>query len=84
MVIRRGFTNRERMKRSEKQGRGGKVLPVKHGAFREARRDKKASFSEQCLIMEGNNKKGKTSDLFRKTGNIKGAFHPRTGTIKDK
>ena len=52
MVIRRGFMNRERMKRSEKQGRGGKVLPVKHGAFREARRDKKASFSEQCIRLE--------------------------------
>ena len=28
--------------------------------------------------------KGKTSDLFRKTGNIEGAFHLKKGTIKDK
>ena len=42
-----------------------------------------AFFNEQCLIEE-NNKRGKTRDLFRKTGNIKGAFCPKIGTIKDK
>ena len=36
------------------------------------------------LIIEENNKSGKTRDLLRKMGNIKGAFHPKTGTIKDK
>ena len=34
--------------------------------------------------MEENNKRGKTRDFFRKIGNIKGAFHPKIGTIKDK
>ena len=29
-------------------------------------------------------RKGKTSDLFRKTGSIKGIFHPKLGTIKDR
>ena len=32
----------------------------------------------------GNNRKGKTRDLFKKTGNIKGIFHPRMGIIKDR
>ena len=49
-----------------------------------ARRDKKALFNEQCLIIEENNQRGKTRDLFRKIGNIKGAFCPKVGTIKDK
>ena len=49
-----------------------------------ARRDKKAFFNEQCLIIEENNKRGKTRSHFRKTGNIKGAFCPKAGTIKDK
>ena len=31
-----------------------------------------------------NNKRGKTSNLLRKTGNIKGIFRPKMGTIKDK
>ena len=29
-------------------------------------------------------KKGKTRDLVRKTGNIKEEFHPKMGTIKGK
>ena len=49
-----------------------------------ARRDKNAFFNELCLIIEENNKRGKTRDLFRKIGNIKGAFCPKMGTIKDK
>ena len=48
-----------------------------------ARRDKKAFFNEQCLIEE-NNKRGKTGDLFRRLANIKGALHPKMGTIRDK
>ena len=51
---------------------------------RRARRDKKAFFNEQCLIMEENNKRGKPRDLFRKIENIKGDFCPKIGTIKDK
>ena len=51
---------------------------------RTARRDKKAFFSEQCKEIEVNNRRGKTRDLFKKIGNIKGTFHPKMGTIKDK
>ena len=32
----------------------------------------------------GYNRNGKTRDLFKKTGNIKGTFHPKMGTIEDK
>ena len=48
-----------------------------------AGRDKKAFFKEQCIKVEENNRRGKTRDLFRKTGNIKGIFCPKMGTIKD-
>ena len=33
--------------------------------------------------IEEYNRRGKTKDLFRKTGNIKGTFCPKMGTIKD-
>ena len=36
------------------------------------------------LIIQENNKRGKSRDLIRKTGNIKGVFDPKMGTIKDK
>ena len=32
----------------------------------------------------GNNRTGKTRDLFKKTGDNKGIFHARMGTIKDR
>ena len=51
---------------------------------RTARRDKKAFFNEHCIKLEENNRRGKTRDLFRKTGNIKEIFHPKIGTIKDR
>ena len=44
----------------------------------------KVFFNEQCVIIEENNKKGKTRDLFRKIVYVKQAFHPKMGTIKDK
>ena len=48
-----------------------------------ARRDKKAFLSDQCKEIEESNKMGKTRDLFKKTGAIKGIFPERMGTIKD-
>ena len=49
-----------------------------------ARGDKKAFLSEQCKQVEENNRMGKTRDLFKKTGDIKGIFHARMGMIKDR
>ena len=48
-----------------------------------SRRDKKALFNKRCKEIEKNNRMGKTRDLFRKIGNIKGTFHTRMGMIKD-
>ena len=48
-----------------------------------ARRDKKASFSNQCKEIEENNRMGKTGDL-KKIRDIKGIFHVKMGTIKDR
>ena len=50
---------------------------------RTAQRDKKAFFKKQCVKLEENNRKGKTRELVRKTGYIKGIFCPKMGTIKD-
>ena len=47
-----------------------------------ARRGKEDFFNEQCLIIEENNKRGKTGDLFRKIGNLNGAFCPKDGHNK--
>ena len=49
-----------------------------------ARSDKKAFLSDQCKAIEENNRKGKTKDLFKKTGDTKGTFHAKMGLIKDR
>ena len=48
------------------------------------RRDKKAFLSDQWKEVEENNRMGKTRDLFKKIRDTKGAFHAKTGTIKDR
>ena len=47
------------------------------------RRDKKAFLSDQYKEIEGNNRMGKTRDLFKKIRDTKGTFHAKMDTIKD-
>ena len=46
---------------------------------RVARRDKKAFLSDQCKVIEENNRMGKTRDLFKKIRDTKGMFHTKVG-----
>ena len=74
------------MKRREAKSKGEKER-YKHlnAEFqRIARRDKKAFLRDQCKEIEENNRMGKTRDLFKKIGDIKGAFHAKMGMIKDR
>ena len=74
------------MNRRETKSKGEKGI-YKHlnAEFqRIARRDKKAFFSDQCKEIEENNTMGKTRDLFKKTGDTKGTFHAKIGSIKDR
>ena len=48
-----------------------------------ARRDKKSFLSEQYKEIAGNNRMGKTIDLFKKIRDTKGIFHAKMGTRKD-
>ena len=49
-----------------------------------ARRDKKVFLSDQCKVIEENNRMGKTRDLFKKIRYTKGTSHAKMGTIKDR
>ena len=49
-----------------------------------ARRDKKAFLSDQCKETEENNRMGNTRDLFKDIRDIKGIFHAKMGTTKDR
>ena len=48
------------------------------------RRDKKASLSEQCKEIEGNNRMRTIRDLIKKIRDTKGTFLSKIGTIKDR
>ena len=67
----------------EKQGKGERERnPQLNAEFqRISRRYRKAFFYEKS---EENNGMGKTRDFFKKTEDIKGTFHARMGTIKDR
>ena len=73
-------------KRREVKGKGERERYSQLNAEfqRIARKDKKAFLNEQCKEIEGNNRMGKTRDLFKKTGDTKGTFYAMTGTIKAK
>ena len=51
---------------------------------RKARRDKKAFLSQQCKEIEENSRMAKTRDLFKKIRDIKGIFHAKMASIKDR
>ena len=56
------------MKKKETKSKGKKERSIYLNAEfkRIARKDKKAFFSDQCKEIEGNNRMGKTRDLFKK------------------
>ena len=72
--------------RRETKGKGEKETCTRLNAEfqRIERRDKKAFLSDQCKETEENNRMSKTRDPFKKIRDIKGTFHAKMGTIKDR
>ena len=73
-------------KRREAKGKSEKerYIHLNEEFQRIARRDKKAFLSNQCKEIEENNRMGKIRNLFKKIRDIKGTFHAKMGTIKDR
>jgi len=74
------------VKRREAKSKGEKERYTHLNAEfqRIARRDKKAFLSDQCKQIEENKTMGKTRDLFEKIRDMKGTFHAKMGSIKDR
>ena len=77
-------TSQTSEKRREVKGKGERERYTQLNAEfqRKARRDKKPFLNEHCKEIEENNRMGKTEDLLKKIGDIKGTFHARMGIIK--
>ena len=74
------------VKRRKAKGKGEKERYTHLNAEfqRIARGDKKAFLSDQHKEIEENNRMGKTRDLFKKIRDIKGTFHAKMDSIKDR
>ena len=74
----------EKRRKAKDKGEKKRYTQLNAELQRIARRDKKAFLNEQCKEVEENNRMGKARGLFKKTGDIKGTFHARTGMIKNR
>ena len=79
-----GLTNSCEKKRTKKKRRKGRYSHLNAEFQRIARRYKKAFLSDQCKEIEGNNIMEKTRDLFKKIRDIKGTFHAKMDSKKDR
>ena len=74
------------MKRRKAKSKGEKETYTHLNAEfqRIASRGKRAFLSDQCKETEENKRMGKTRDLFKKIRDIKGTFHAKMGSIKER
>ena len=84
MAVWGGLTNSCEKKDVKSKGEKEEYSHLNAEFQRIARRDKKAFLSDQCKEIEGNNRMGKTRDLFKKIRDTKGTFHAKMGSIKDR
>ena len=73
-------------KRREAKGKGEKERNTYLNAEfqRIARRNKKICLSDQCKVIEENNRTRKTRNFFKNISDTKGTFHAKMGTIKNR
>ena len=84
MAVWGGLTNTCETKKAKSKGEKERYKHLNAEFQRITRRDKKAFLSDQCKETEENNRNGKTTDLFKKIRDIKGTFHAKMGSIKDR
>ena len=83
MAVWGGLTNSSEKKRRESKGEKESYTHLNAEFQRISRRDKKAFLSDQCKET-GENRMGKTRDLFKRIRDTKGTFNAKMGTIKDR
>ena len=74
----------EKSKKAKGKGEKERYTDLNAEFQRIARSDKKAFLRDQCKEIEEDNRMGKTRDLFKKMRDIKGTFHAKMGTVKDR
>ena len=80
--LRRPYKQRRECEKQKARGKGKDTRLSEE--FQRTAKTAKKGLSEQCKDIEENQRMGKTRDLFKKTGDIKGTFHTRMRMIKDR
>jgi len=81
MVVWGDLTNSSEKREVKDRGEKERYTHLNVEFQRIARRDKKAFLKDQCKEIEGNNRMGKTRDLFKKIRDTKGTFHAKMSSI---
>ena len=84
MVVWGGLKIAEKRRQAKGKGEEERYTHLNAEFQRIARRDKREFFSDQCKEIEENKRMGKARDLFKKIRDIKGTFHAKMGSIKDR
>ena len=79
-----GLSNSFERRKAKGKGEKERYTHLSAEYQRTAMRDKKAFLSNQCNETEENNRMGKNRDLFKKIRDMKGKFHAKMNTIKDR
>ena len=74
----------EKRRETKVDGERGRFTQWNAEFQRIARKDKKSFLSDEFKEIEENNRMGKTRDLFKKIRYIKGTFHAKMCSIKDR
>ena len=82
MAVWGGLTNICEKKRNESKREKERYKHLNAEFQRIGRRNKKAFLGNQCKEIEGNNRMGKTRDLFKKIRDTKGTFHAKMLSIR--
>ena len=72
------------VKRSEKQRRKGKTQASECRVPKNSKERQESLPQRSVQRSRGNNRMGKTRDLFKKIRDTKGTFHAKMGSIKDR
>ena len=84
MAVLGGLTNIVKRREAKSKGENKRYKHLNAQFQRIARRDKKASLSDQCKEIEEINRMGKSRDLFKKIRDTKGTIYEKMGSIKDR
>ena len=84
MAVLGGLTNIVKRREAKGKGENKRYKHLNAEFQRIARRDKKASLSDQCKEIEEINRMGKSRDLFKKIRDTKGTIYEKMGSIKDR